>query len=100
MEVRMTELPIPENGWIYEKDEAATAVKNERNEHTIIRLARAYHKLRQWGKLEALASSALEEEIPPEFYRKQLTAWRKEAKDNISVASRLDDGDMEEKRLR
>jgi hypothetical protein len=58
----MEMMELPENGWICEKDEAAKAVKCERNKKNILRLARAYCKLRQWEKLEALASSALKDD--------------------------------------
>ena len=99
------EFPVPEEGWIYEKDEAAKAMKCERNEQTILRLARAYHKVREWEKLIKLVTSALEE-IPlrsvdgnaqeqgivsSKFYCEQLTAWHKEAKDTISAESRFDE---------
>ena len=93
----------PENGWIVEKDEAVKAVKCERNKQNIFRLARAYHKLRQWKKLENITSlTAINETFPiisnkssvdnddnnndstntntysrsSNFYRKQLSAWK------------------------
>eukprot|EP00978_Attheya_sp_CCMP212_P021343 scaffold62177_cov53-Attheya_sp.AAC.1 len=115
---KMEMMELPENGWICEKDEAAKAVKCERNEENILRLARAYYKLRQWEKLEALiSSSALEDDDHSEeldsgrssnssskLYRQQLTAWHKEAKDNLSIKTQwneLREGySLEESRLR
>uniref|UniRef100_A0A7S2XN94 phytol kinase n=1 Tax=Attheya septentrionalis TaxID=420275 RepID=A0A7S2XN94_9STRA len=99
---------LPENGWICEKDEAAKAVKCERNEENILRLARAYYKLRQWGKLEALTSSALKDDSgstdnsSSKLYRQQLTTWHKEAKDNLSIRTIMDEQGygLEESRLR
>eukprot|EP00978_Attheya_sp_CCMP212_P023981 scaffold74636_cov67-Attheya_sp.AAC.4 len=88
---KMEMMELPENGWICEKDEAAKAVKYERNEENILRLARAYYKLRQWEKLEVLASSALKDDCgsransSSKLYHQQLTTWRKEANANLSI---------------
>ena len=105
----------PENGWIFEKDEALKAVQCERNNQNIFRLARAYHKLRQWKKLENITSpTAIDETIPmisnkssvdddddnnnnnsstnsrsSKFYRKQLSAWNKVARDHLSQDTQL-----------
>jgi hypothetical protein len=49
----------------FEKDEAVKAVKCERNKQNIFRLARAYHKLRQWKKLENITSTTVLDEIFP-----------------------------------
>jgi hypothetical protein len=55
----------PENGWIFEKDEAIKAIKCERNGHNIFRLARAYHKLiKTMGKNSKILR-------PPQFSMKQ-----------------------------
>lgn len=99
----------PENGWIFEKDGAVKAVKCERNKQNIFRLARAYHKLRQWKKLENITSlTAIDEIIPiisnkssvdddddnsrsSKFYRKQLSAWNKVARDHLSQYTQLTD---------
>eukprot|EP00978_Attheya_sp_CCMP212_P025241 scaffold80865_cov55-Attheya_sp.AAC.4 len=107
---KMEMMELPENGWICEKDEAAKAVKCERNEENILRLARAYYKLRQWEKLEALASSALKDDsvssayASSKLYRQQLTTWHKEAKDNLSIKTRWNEQHegfgLEESRLR
>ena len=71
-------------------------IKRERNEKNVMRLARAYHKLRQWEKLQTLVSSALavvdEAEDSPyksKSCNNQLKVWQTEATEKLSNASNL-----------
>ena len=79
-----------------EKEESIKALKSERNEVNILRLAHALHKLRQWKKLEDLASPELELETESSVssslddkeklkYREQLRAFHREARDHLAV---------------
>jgi hypothetical protein len=98
----------PGNGWIFEKDEAVKAVKCERSNQNIFRLARAYHKLRQWKKLENITSLTALSSVDDDdddnnnsnsntnsrsskFYRKQLSVWNKVARDHLSQYTKLTD---------
>ena len=90
----LADLEVPQQGWIQERHEAKKAFKENSSQTNFLRLARAYHKLRQFDKLTTLLQPQLTSgDIDNALYKKTLSEWMKDAQCYLSLDTQLNDPD-------